>query len=181
MLIIDEVSMVDHRLLAYIHGRLRQIKQTGDYSPFANVSLICVGDFYQLKPVKGTPLYANTNGINLWENNFDLAELTEVVRQENSTFAQLLNRIRVHPKNEPLDAHDIVSLKERETGEDTTDLHIYATNAEVHTYNSLQLLHACPNIITIDAHDYIRNPKTGRLERKHGFHTKVFNSACQNP
>ena len=30
ILIIDEVTMVDHCLLAYVHGRLRQIKQTGD-------------------------------------------------------------------------------------------------------------------------------------------------------
>lgn len=67
-ILIDEVSMVDHRLLAYIHGRLRQIKQTGDYSLFANVSVICVGDFYQLRPVKGTPLFADSKGANLWEN-----------------------------------------------------------------------------------------------------------------
>ncbi len=57
ILIIDEISMVDHKLLAYVHGRLRQIKQTGDYSAFGKVSVIAVGDFYQLSPVKGKPLY----------------------------------------------------------------------------------------------------------------------------
>ena len=74
ILIIDEVSIVDHRLLVYIHGRLRQIKQTGDYSLFANVSVICVGDFYQLRPVKGKPLFAD--GGNLWEGNFEVAQQT---------------------------------------------------------------------------------------------------------
>lgn len=55
ILIIDEISMVDHLLLFYIHGRLRQIKQSGDYSPFGNVDVIAVGDFFRLPPVKGNP------------------------------------------------------------------------------------------------------------------------------
>lgn len=46
ILIIDEISMVDQNLFAYIHGRLRQIKQSGDFSPFGNVSIIAVGDFF---------------------------------------------------------------------------------------------------------------------------------------
>ncbi|XP_047183305.1 uncharacterized protein LOC124849374 [Scophthalmus maximus] len=57
LVIIDEISMVDHKLLAYVHGRLRQIKQVGDFSPFGNVSVIAVGDFFQLPPVKGKALY----------------------------------------------------------------------------------------------------------------------------
>ncbi|XP_078794017.1 uncharacterized protein LOC144987963 isoform X2 [Oryzias latipes] len=53
ILIIDEIPMVDHRLLTYIHGRLRQIKQTGDFSPFGKVSIIAVGDFYQFYQICG--------------------------------------------------------------------------------------------------------------------------------
>ncbi len=66
-----KLSMVDHKLLAYVHGRLRQIKQTGDYSAFGKVSVIAVGDFYQLSPVKGKPLYTEpANSVNLWESHF---------------------------------------------------------------------------------------------------------------
>lgn len=83
--------------MSYVNGRLRQIKQTGDYSLFGKVSL-AVGDFYQLLPVKGTPLYADTKGVNLWENNFEIAELTEVVRQQDVSFAETLNRLRVRKK-----------------------------------------------------------------------------------
>ncbi|KAK0151767.1 ATP-dependent DNA helicase PIF1 [Merluccius polli] len=179
ILIIDEVSMVDHRLLTYIHGRLRQIKQTGDYSLFANVSVICVGDFYQLRPVKGTPLHAD-NGASLWEGNFEVAELTQVVRQENAAFAGMLNRLRLHKKKEPLSNHDVVTLKQRETSEDPTDIHIYATNAEVNEYNVKRLHDTCPDAISIEAHDFVRNPKTGRIERKVGLHRKIFNSCLPN-
>ncbi|KAK0145467.1 ATP-dependent DNA helicase PIF1 [Merluccius polli] len=179
ILIIDEVSMVDHRLLTYIHGRLRQIKQTGDYSLFANVSVICVGDFYQLRPVKGTPLYAD-NGASLWEGNFEVAELTQVVRQENAAFAGMLHRLRLHKKKEPLSNHDVVTLKQCETSEDPTDIHIYATNAEVNEYNVKRLHDTCPDAISIEAHDFVRNPKTGRIERKVGLHRKIFNLCLPN-
>lgn len=52
ILIIDEISVVDHNLLAYIYGRLRQIKQTRDFSPFGNVSEIAVGDFFSVASSK---------------------------------------------------------------------------------------------------------------------------------
>jgi len=80
ILIIDEISMVDHKLLAYIHGRLRQIKQCHDFSPFGNVSIIAVGDFYQLSPVKGIGRHAE-NVLILWADHFLFAELTEIMRQ----------------------------------------------------------------------------------------------------
>ncbi|XP_052441444.1 uncharacterized protein LOC127981121 [Carassius gibelio] len=176
ILIIDEVSMVDHRLLSYIHGRLRQIKQTGDYSLFGKVSILCVGDFYQLPPVKGTALYADTKGVNLWENNFQVAELTKVVRQQDPSFAEMLNRLRVHKKGESLLSNDIAMLKKCETGKKCNDIHIFATNAEVDKYNIERLHECCPEAISIHAQDYVKNSKTGRMERKVGFHSKVFNS-----
>ena len=41
ILIIDEISMVDHKMLVYIHGRLWQIKQSGDFSPFWECECDC--------------------------------------------------------------------------------------------------------------------------------------------
>ncbi len=72
--------MVDHNLLAYIHGRLRQIKQTGDLSPFGNVSVVAVRDFFQLPPVKGKALYVDNASVNLWSSLFSVVELKEIVR-----------------------------------------------------------------------------------------------------
>ena len=90
--------MVDTRLFAYIHGRLRQIKQCGDHSLFVKVSIVAVGDFYQLPPLKGKPLYSDMPGLNIWNDHFEIANLTQVVRQKDSTFAELLDRILVHEK-----------------------------------------------------------------------------------
>lgn len=60
LLIIDEISMVDKKMLTYIHGRLRQIKHTRYYNnPFGNDSVLAFGDFYQLPPIKGKPVFTN--------------------------------------------------------------------------------------------------------------------------
>ncbi|KAL6455400.1 hypothetical protein MHYP_G00361440 [Metynnis hypsauchen] len=178
ILIIDEISMVDHKLLAYVHGRLRQIKQAGDYSPFGKVSIIAVGDFYQLGPVKGKLLYTEHAGVNLWQDHFSLAELTDIMRQKDTEFAELLNRLRKRKRGEVLPEQDINMLKQCETGEgqDSTDLHIYATNEEVDDHNRRMLHRMCSDTTVIHAQDFERIAKTGRLERKHGYHATVHNT-----
>ncbi len=119
ILIIDEISMVDHNLLAYIHGRLRQIKQTGDFSPFGNVCVLAVGDFYQLPPVKGKSLYTDDVTVNLWSSLFKVVELTTIVRQKDSQFADLLNRLRTRTKGTPMLNSDVEILKSCQTGKVT--------------------------------------------------------------
>ena len=128
LLIIDEISMVDHKLLAYVHGRLRQIKQSGDYSPFGNVSVIAVGDFCQLPPVKGKPLYLDDSGVDLWSRLFKVAELKTIVRQKDPVFAELLNRVITHSKGTLMLDSNIAILKRCETGEVSSALHIFPTN-----------------------------------------------------
>ncbi|XP_076872151.1 uncharacterized protein LOC143522232 [Brachyhypopomus gauderio] len=178
ILIIDEISMVDHKLLAYIHGRLRQIKQCGDYSAFGKVSIIAVGDFYQLSPVKGKSLYSEPVGVNLWQNHFALAELTDIMRQKDAAFAELLNRLRKRQKCDPLLNTDINKLKQCETGEGecTTNLHIYATNEEVDDHNRRMLQLICSETTVIEAQDYDRIPKTGRFQRVKGHHGNMCNT-----
>ncbi|XP_074521382.1 uncharacterized protein LOC141787083 [Halichoeres trimaculatus] len=179
LLIIDEISMVDHRLLAYIHGRLRQIKQCGDYSPFGNVSIIAVGDFYQLPPVKGKPLYADNEGVSLWSSLFSVVELTTVVRQKDSTFAELLNRIRTRSKDTPMLLSDIHTLKHCETGQVSSALHIFPTNTQVNEHNTQELFRTCPEYVVIEAEDYVNSKKTGKLELMKGHHTKVNNTCLE--
>nr|XP_054591539.1 uncharacterized protein LOC129155839 [Nothobranchius furzeri] len=167
ILIIDEISMVDNKLLTYIHGRLRQIKQCSDFSSFGNVSVIAVGDFYQLPPVKGTPLYKDPIGSNLWQNSFSHVELTDIVRQKNKDFAVTLNRLRKHKKDQPLHPQDEALLKRCETGmgEDTEILHLFATNSDVDNHNFKMLHKQCTDIVQIKAQDFHKNPQTGRTTR----------------
>ncbi|MBN3301915.1 PIF1 helicase, partial [Amia calva] len=176
VLIIDEISMVDHNLVAYIHGRLRQIKQTGDHSLFGKVSIIAVGDFYQLSPMKGTALYNDTRAVNLWNDEFCVAELTEIVRQTDPEFAQMLNRLRTRKKCDQLNENDATILKSCETGEESQEIHIFATNEEVDRHNLTMLHSICPEPIYIKAEDFSRNPKSGKLEKKDGHHYKVLNT-----
>ena len=56
LLIIDEVSMVGSNMLLEIHKRLQQIKAVLPDNTFGGVSILAVGDLYQLPPVCQSPL-----------------------------------------------------------------------------------------------------------------------------
>ena len=49
VVIIDEISMVGNKMLSFIDTRLQQL--TGSKAAFGGLSVIAVGDLYQLKPV----------------------------------------------------------------------------------------------------------------------------------
>lgn len=49
VVIIDEISIVGNSLLSFIDQRLQELK--GTRTPFGGVSIIAVGDLYQLKPI----------------------------------------------------------------------------------------------------------------------------------
>ncbi|XP_074649026.1 ATP-dependent DNA helicase PIF1-like [Tubulanus polymorphus] len=155
-------------MLGYVHGRLRQIKQCPDYSPFGNVSVIAVGDFYQLPPVKGKPLNSPPdNGVDLWTDVFEIVELQEIMRQKGGEFAAILNRLRTKKKEDILTDTDDPSMKARVTGETSTSaLGIYSTNKQVDDVNTAMLTENCTNIVEIAAHDLTKDPRTGRLIKK---------------
>ncbi|XP_078328201.1 uncharacterized protein LOC144623627 [Crassostrea virginica] len=162
LLIIDEISMVDKKMLTYIHGRLRQIKQTGDFTPFGHVSVLAFGDFYQLPPVKGKPLFINDCHFDLWNDSFKLVTLYEIMRQkEDKQFAELLNRIRIKDKKEPLNILDRKLLNSRETDKMVDGLHIFSTNAQVNDFNAKALSNLCSiqetQPIVVKAEDFIKD------------------------
>ena len=151
VVIIDEISMIGAQTLYKIHMCLQEIKGL-HYSNmrFGNVTIIAVGDLYQLPPLKDKKIY-DTPGTgddpnpvclhqSLWKENFYFHEMKHVVRQKNKQFAQLLNRVREAKITE----HDETTLKARVTTLDDPDhftdaLHVYGTNQQADQYNTAML------------------------------------------
>ena len=141
LIIIDEVSMVSNLKLKHPHERLNQIFGIPDDVLFAGLGVIVFGDFYQLPPIKGQPVFSpfKSNILNLshpWES-FRMTELVELMRQQgDKSFGELLGRVRVGKPND----NDLNILKTRviERTDDSYPhdaLHIYAENAPVDEHN----------------------------------------------
>lgn len=191
-LIIDEISMVSDLLLSKISMRLNQLKQrdhpvigstAAGVAPtpaehaeamvqrsFGGISVIVIGDMYQLKPVRGRFAFDPQSlvGAHLW-SQFTLNELTANERQANDpVWCSMLNRLRIGSK-ECL-AADMQMLRERLTFlgmdrhrvsrpiDDTqvewkSALRIFGTTAACAAYNSkmtVQLSHSA-DVYRMDA------------------------------
>ena len=92
-------------MLLEIHKRLQQIKGVSHDTTFGGVSILAVGDLYQLPPVAQAPLFSTVGDCyaqlyrsgSLWVDEFQLVELDEIMRQRgDSTFAELLCRVRTN-------------------------------------------------------------------------------------
>ena len=170
IIIIDEISMVSKPLFAYVDARLKQIK--GNQRAFGGMSVLAVGDFYQLPPVRQSkPLCVHDPAdIDLWQEHFQMITLTEIMRQKDDVaFAEVLNRIRVKRKADELSQadRDLLSQAITEPARCPTEvLHIFPTNKLVDEHNSATLTLFHSNIITIDADDFQKDPRTGRMARK---------------
>jgi hypothetical protein len=147
LLIIDEVSMLSAEALLLVHQRLKKIMGTPDDAHFARVSILAVGDLYQLRPVQGNYVFQPVrNSVaslfgSLWEAHFKLHELSQAMRQQDgSQFAELLNRIRVGVKTE----EDMAVLQSREISPSDTAyphdaLHVFFRNKDVQSFNDAKL------------------------------------------
>ena len=175
LLIIDEISMVSSKQLSYIHGRLQQIKGASNMSYFGNVSILAVGDFYQLPPVRsGLPLcYPNKEALkDLWNPQFQKWELTQIMRQrDDKNFAEMLNRLRSRVSGQPLLENDETLLKSRVVQEGalsapTDALHIYARNDDVDKHNKDKLEALNTQTYTITAIDTIQDGGTHKQLEK---------------
>ena len=95
VVIIDEISMIGAQTLYKIHMCLQEIKGL-HYSNtrFGNITIIAVGDLYQLPPLKDKKIY-DTPGTgddpnpvclhqSLWKENFYFHKLKHVVRQKKT-------------------------------------------------------------------------------------------------
>ena len=140
---IDEISMVGSGMFNFLDLRLQQIMGTKE--PFGGLSIITVGDLFQLKPVFDHWIFENSNdgytalATNLWQQYFQMFELSEVMRQrDDKDFAEILNRIREGKHTEA----DIGVLKERilklspqHPDYPINSTHLFSTNMAVDQHN----------------------------------------------
>lgn len=132
-IIIDEISMVSAAMLTYISRRLSEIKN--NECPFGGLNVIVVGDFFQLRPVRGK--YAFTNSL-LWRL-FHLLFLKQNMRQsQDPKYACLLDHARLGI----LTKNDIAMLVERlnfEPSQVDNVIHLFALRSDVAAFNSAKL------------------------------------------
>jgi ATP-dependent DNA helicase PIF1 len=106
-LIIDEKSMIDIKTLSLIDDRLRAILPATSHLPFAGVNVLLCGDFFQLPPVGGQPLYSLKHshidaikGHQLYRAFDRTIRLIQVMRQQGEDeisikFRRALSELRV--------------------------------------------------------------------------------------
>jgi ATP-dependent DNA helicase PIF1 len=103
-LVIDEVSMVNADLVDAIDRSLRQARHKKDV-PFGGVQVVLFGDPYQLAPVPGDGderAYFADRYRSMWffdakvweEAQLRIYELTEIHRQHEEAFKEMLNAVR---------------------------------------------------------------------------------------
>ena len=157
VIIIDEISMISIDSLYYVNLRLNEIFGCVTNELFAGITVIVVGNFLQLPPVGGRPVYANYK--NDWQNFeclwklFKIFELTEVMRQSrDSQFIDFLNNVRI-ADIKPCDMNILQSrIKQPDQNEYPHQaLHIFAENlnAKRHNQGMLQSINSISHIVTV--------------------------------
>jgi nucleoside-triphosphatase THEP1 len=99
--IIDDISMVSLDMLGFVHRRLGEIMDND--LPFGGLPVICIGDFFQLPPVKADYIFHQAPGVplqgHLWkdpEDGFQGRVLLQNQRQRgDNAWATHLNALRV--------------------------------------------------------------------------------------
>ena len=161
VVIIDEISMVGNKMLSFIDTRLQQL--IGTKAAFGGLSVIAVGDLYQLKPVSDFLICldlkedASSLARNLWKELFTMYELVDIMRQKDDlAFAQLLNRLRLNEMTEEDKQKLQTRVFDRDTGNYPKDaVHLFARNFYVKKHNDNILSQLPGEKVVIPCHDNV--------------------------
>ncbi|CAB4023269.1 ATP-dependent DNA helicase pif1 [Paramuricea clavata] len=162
-LIIDEMSMIGHKMLSRLGNRLRAGTEKEDI-PFSGMSIILMGDFGQLPPVGDKPMYVSGNGTVVSDHGHSLylmfesvIILDQVMRQagedpEAVAFTALLMRMR----NGEVTGGDWKLLLEHSTtsvpmDQFTDAIRLYFDKTSVAKYNYEKLLQLGQPVAKIQA------------------------------
>jgi PIF1-like helicase len=154
-LIIDEKSMIDLKILSIIDDRLRLIFPDQSDQAFGGLNVLLCGDFFQLPPVNGRPLYATkatgpiaAKGQGLYRSFDRTIRLTQVMRQQGGDetairFRTALSELRASRLSqsswELLCTRVQNQLSPDEVASFQSALRLYFTNDEVRERNYGQL------------------------------------------
>jgi len=137
VLVIDEISMLDGRVLDMVESVCRGIKQSAD--PFGGMQVILVGDFFQLPPIAGRGEMSRfAFESRAWDSaRFMVCYLTEQHRQEDELLLGLLNSIR---KNDVDESHYTLLSEQTDIGFiDIEPTKLYTHNSDVDSMNNARL------------------------------------------
>jgi len=137
VLVIDEISMLDGKILNSVNKILRTIRASEE--PFGGIQVVCIGDFFQLPPVtrQGDIMtYAFMSEAWLALKPL-ICYLSEQHRQADEMFLGLLGSIR---KNQIEEDHYTLLSEQTEIGyEDIEPTRLYTHNADVDAVNNEKL------------------------------------------
>ncbi len=137
VLIIDEISMLDGKMLDMVDIICRTIRKSAE--AFGGMQVVCVGDFFQLPPIarQGDMMrYAFES--RAWEHLRPLVcYITEQFRQEDELLLSLLGSIRKGEIEE--DHYTLLSEQVDIEYEDIEPTRLYTHNADVDAVNSAKL------------------------------------------
>jgi len=137
VLVIDEISMLDGKILNSVNKILRTIRASEE--PFGGIQVVCIGDFFQLPPVtrQGDIMtYAFMSEAWLALKPL-ICYLSEQHRQADEIFLGLLGSIR---KNQIEEDHYTLLSEQTEIGyADVEPTRLYTHNADVDAVNNQKL------------------------------------------
>uniref|UniRef100_A0A6C0J8I3 AAA+ ATPase domain-containing protein n=1 Tax=viral metagenome TaxID=1070528 RepID=A0A6C0J8I3_9ZZZZ len=130
ILIIDEISMISSNLFDTIHNILCYTKRST--LPFGGIRVICLGDFFQLPPVKGDYAFKSKYWSLLKPVN-----MNKIYRQTDQKYINLLNKVRIGEIDE-----DVISILNSKLIDKThkldDKLYLFPRNKEVDAINTIK-------------------------------------------
>ena len=168
--VIDEISMVGISTFGKICSALKKIKQSTD--DWGGVSILAVGDFFQLPPVGQSQLFRHPAKIRtpgdlaplLWDS-FLRHDLTEVMHQKDLEFATALNYIQMNVPEKGSPEDIMLQSRELHLTCDSADyprdvMHVYAQNAYCGEWNSKRLDHLDGQLYSSRSQDFAKDRNT---------------------
>jgi ATP-dependent exoDNAse (exonuclease V) alpha subunit len=160
------MSMVGCRLLEIIDAQMRDLARPRMDQPFGGLSVILIGDFFQLSPVQDIPLYKPRTvgnyiaGHNLYRGFEKAFQLTSQHRQkaessECQRFRQLLLRLRVgtctHQDWELLQSRVLHRIPVKEREKFSHAVRIFTLRDRAEDFNAMRITDALHPNVTMDA------------------------------